>query len=542
MSCCPEAPPIVVTADSPPNDGPEQALRPGETVECFSQRAGNSTGAHDDAVVVRKNTIANESVPVDCSAKVNVQFKLTTGSDATGITWAISGDATPGVTFSGDTLFGTFDSSVHGKKITITVTATFTAADSTSDSRTYSFSPSICKGDDSIQFMTPFPGASINSPYGMRYHPIQKVDKLHTGVDMIHTIKGVNHPICAAADGVVIKARNTDPNGYGNAIHIKHVNGSGQHLCTTTYNHLFKMLVEEGTKVSAGQQIALEGGAKGVPGSGGSSGLHLHFECKLPNGSYTDPVPYFRGAVQIAGNQTEAGVPASGSTTTQGPSGAAVNSADVASKTGCPSTADYPADLTKPEPGADAVPAGTSSDPFELAWYFTMTAEVGSNWSVPAGGTPSDPDIIAGACDTPAQKRKCGYVNWETASGGETKFGITKAAQPRTSIKGMPYDDAKKLGYSNYWRRGKVNPSGLPAYLGVFMFDTNFNHGDGNGNTIYKDAGVSGLTDKASQLADLEKLYKRRLAFANTLKVETIRKGVAARVTACYEYVKSLTI
>lgn len=546
MSCCPSAPPIVVTSDAAPLDGPEQDLRPGETVECFSQRAGNSTGAHDDAVVVRKNKIAIESVPVDCEAKVNVKFKLTSGSDATGITWAISGDATPGVTFSGDTLSGTFDPSVHSKKITITVTATFTAADSTSDTRTYSFSPSLCKGNDSIQFVTPMPGGSINSPYGMRFHPIQKRDKLHTGIDMIHSIKGVNHPICAAADGVVIKARNTDPNGYGNAIHVKHMNSAGQHLCTTTYNHLFKMLVTEGDKVSAGQQIALEGGAKGVPGSGGSSGLHLHFECKLPSGSYTDPAPYLKGAVQVSANQTSAGTPAPGTTSTQSPSGAAVTSADVAAKSGCPETgtAAYPSDPTKPEPPVGAPPPGSSTDPFELIWFFTMLYEVGPHWAVPAGTTPSDPEIVSGACDTAAQRKKCGYKIWESHNGGETKFGITSAAQPRTGVKAMPYADARQIGYSNYWQRGRVNPSTLPAYLGMFMFDTNYQHGDGNGRTMYNDAGISAgpWPDKASQMADLEKLYKRRLSFAETLKDPSIRKGVAKRVTACYEYVKAQTI
>jgi murein DD-endopeptidase MepM/ murein hydrolase activator NlpD len=470
---------------------------------------------------------------------VNVKFKLTTGSDATGITWAISGDPTPGVTFSGDTLAGTFDPSVHGKKITITVTATFTGG---SDTRTYSFSPGVCKGNDSIQFVTPFPNGIVNSPYGMRFHPIQKVDKLHTGVDMIHpTVKGVNHPICAAADGIVIKARNTDPRGYGNAIHIKHTNGKGEHLCTTTYNHLFKMLVSEGDKVSAGQQIALEGGAKGVPGSGGSSGLHLHFECKLPNGSFTDPVPYLKGEVQVAGNQVAAGTPAPGSVTTQAPSGAAVNSADVAAKTGCPPTDSYPVDPSKPEPAAETAPAGTTSDPFEVIWHFTLKYEVGPHWSVPAGSAPSDPEIVAGLCDTSPQKKKCGF---NIDHGGETKFGIAKVGNPRTEIKTMTYAEAKDLGYSNYWKRGRVNPSAIPAYLGMFMFDTNYNHGDGNGRTIYNEAGLSSgpWPDKASQMADLEKLYQRRLQFANTLKVVEYRKGVAARVTACYEYIKAQTL
>ena len=76
------------------------------------------------------------------------------------------------------------------------------------------------------------------------------------------------------------------------------------------------------------------------------------------------------------------------------------------------------------------------------------------------------------------------------------------------------------------------------------MFDTNYNHGGGHGQTIYNDAGLSSgpWPDKASQMADLEKLYKRRLAFANSLKREQDRKGVARRVDELYAYVKSLTI
>jgi hypothetical protein len=270
----------------------------------------------------------------------------------------------------------------------------------------------------------------------------------------------------------------------------------------------------------------------------------LHFECKLPNGSFTDPAPYLKGAVQVAGNQIAAGTPTPGSVTTQNPSGAAVNSADVAAKTGCPTGSDYPADPNKPEPAAQEAPAGSSSDPFELIWTFTLKYEVGPHWSVPAGAEPTDPDIVQGKCDTPAEKKKCGYVKWETATGGETKFGIAKGGNPQTDIKTMTYKAAKDLGYSNYWKRGRVNPSTLPAYLGMFMFDTNYQHGDGNGKTIYGDAGIGAgpWPDKASQMADLEKLYKRRLSFAQTLKVESIRKGVAARVEACYAYVKAQTI
>jgi murein DD-endopeptidase MepM/ murein hydrolase activator NlpD len=554
MSCCPSAPSIIVAQDSPPIDGPEQELRVGETIECFSKRAGNSTGAHDDAVMARKNTIFNESLPVSKTATTNVKFKLTSSSDATGIVWSKSGDATPGVTLVGDTLSGTFNPSTYGKKLTITITATFNSttddngAPKTSDSRTYNISPSILKKSDSIQFLTPLVGGMINSPFGMRFHPIQKVNKLHTGMDMVLSTKGVNGDIIAVADGEVIKARNTDPNGYGNSIHIKHTNSSGIHLCTSTYNHLFKMLVTEGQKVSAGQKIALEGGAKGVPGSGGSSGLHLHFECKLPDGSFTDPAPYLRGPIQIAGNQLSSGNPDTSTVSTQAAPGAAVNESDVAAKQGCPKSAVYPQNPDKPEPAAEVAPISSAVDPFELAWFFTMTYEVGPHWPVAAGTTPSDIEIVDGLCDTTSQKRKTGYKNWASESGGETKFGIAKSGNPGTDIKSINYVNTKSLGYSNYWKRGKINPHLLSTvqnapYLAIFMFDTNYQHGDGNGRTIWNDVNPTGpFSTKASQMPALDALYARRLSFANSLKVESNRKGVARRVTDCYNYVKSLTI
>lgn len=546
MSCCPSAPPITPSSDSPPLNGPEQQLRPGETAECFSKRAGNTTGRLDDTVP-RLNKIENEAVNSDCSAKIKLQFKLTDGSDVTPVFWRLKAgsDATPGVTLTTAGLMsGTFDPSVHEKKLKITVEAVTTDAATTEDSiideRTYTFSPSLCKGGDSIKFVTPLQNAIFKDPYGMRFHPIQKVEKMHTGIDMVMPTKGVNGDVYAAADGEVIKAANTDPRGYGNAIHIKHFNSAGKALCTTTYNHLHQMLVKVGDKVSAGQKIALEGGAKGDPGSGGSTGLHLHFECKLPNGSFTDPAPYFKGAVNVA----LAGDPSE--TTSKAPSGAAVTSADADAKGGCPPTPEYPVNPAQPEPAAEAAPANGASA-FEKAWFFTMKFEVGPHWAVPPGTEPTDTEIVQGLCDTPAQKKKTGYKNWAGESGGETKFGIAKSGNPRTDIKAIDYKGCKDIGFANYWQRGVIKPAVLESqgakYLAVFMFDTNYQHGMGNAKTIWDDSAVGNgpWTDKASQMAALDRLYQRRLEFANTLKVVSNRKGVARRVEECYAYVKGLT-
>ncbi|MFF0434664.1 M23 family metallopeptidase [Streptomyces sp. NPDC004327] len=96
----------------------------------------------------------------------------------------------------------------------------------------------------------------------------------------------VGTAVKAAATGTVVKA---GPNGggdgpaYGNAIVIKHANGT-----YSQYAHLSKIKVNIGQKVSAGQQIALSGN------TGNSSGPHLHFEIRTtPNyGSAVNPVAF----------------------------------------------------------------------------------------------------------------------------------------------------------------------------------------------------------------------------------------------------------
>ncbi len=43
------------------------------------------------------------------------------------------------------------------------------------------------------------------------------------------------------------------------------------------YGHIAKSLVSVGQKVSQGEYIALMGGGWGMPGSGLSTGCHVHF-------------------------------------------------------------------------------------------------------------------------------------------------------------------------------------------------------------------------------------------------------------------------
>ncbi len=125
-------------------------------------------------------------------------------------------------------------------------------------------------------FTWPTPGySSITSPYGMRYHPILKTRKMHTGMD-IGAPMGAK--IVAADSGTVIFSGWMG--AYGQAIIIDHGKG-----LSTLYGHQSSLLVSTGQSVSKGQTIGKVGS------TGWSTGAHLHFEVRI-NGQYTDPRKY----------------------------------------------------------------------------------------------------------------------------------------------------------------------------------------------------------------------------------------------------------
>lgn len=124
----------------------------------------------------------------------------------------------------------------------------------------------------------PTPGYyTITSPFGMRFHPILQVRKLHTGVD-IGAPMGAN--IVAADSGVVIYAGYNG--GYGNMIIIDHGNGM-----STLYAHMSRFVAGNGQTVSKGEVIGKVGS------TGFSTGPHLHFEVRK-DGSPVDPMGYIR--------------------------------------------------------------------------------------------------------------------------------------------------------------------------------------------------------------------------------------------------------
>ncbi|PTM56669.1 murein hydrolase activator EnvC family protein [Desmospora activa] len=139
--------------------------------------------------------------------------------------------------------------------------------------------PSSAKYDGG-KFLWPVKGAPVTSTYGMRYHPVRKENRMHTGIDLAAPI---GTPIQAAAAGNVIEARPAP--GYGYIIVIDHGGG-----LSTLYAHMYT----QGVKVKVGQQVSKGDVIAEVGNNGWSTGPHLHLEV-LKNGNHTNPMPYFKG-------------------------------------------------------------------------------------------------------------------------------------------------------------------------------------------------------------------------------------------------------
>ncbi len=115
----------------------------------------------------------------------------------------------------------------------------------------------------------------LSSYFGNRRHPIFKVVKFHTGID-VAAPRG--RKIVAADSGKVVHAGWWG--GYGQATIIDHGDG-----LTTVYAHQSRIVVTPGQIVSRGETIGYVGS------TGNSTGPHLHFEVRK-NGKPVDPMGY----------------------------------------------------------------------------------------------------------------------------------------------------------------------------------------------------------------------------------------------------------
>lgn len=118
----------------------------------------------------------------------------------------------------------------------------------------------------------PLKQIKINSSFGMRLHPIDKIRKKHNGIDL----QAQSDEIYAMLDGTVSKV------GYdsasGNYITIRHAGN-----ITVSYCHLEKSFVSVNEDVKAGHILGISGK------TGKSTDFHLHLTYKK-NGEYQDPI------------------------------------------------------------------------------------------------------------------------------------------------------------------------------------------------------------------------------------------------------------
>jgi murein DD-endopeptidase MepM/ murein hydrolase activator NlpD len=127
-------------------------------------------------------------------------------------------------------------------------------------------------------FVLPVPGA-ITSGFGMRFHPVLRMWKLHDGTDFRASC---GTPIRAPYKGRVISAYYNA--GYGNRLMIDHGVVGGRRVITGL-NHATRYVVDVGQQVSQGQVLGYVGS------TGFSTGCHLHLMIWL-DGAVVDPMTW----------------------------------------------------------------------------------------------------------------------------------------------------------------------------------------------------------------------------------------------------------
>ncbi|PSM52781.1 hypothetical protein CRN67_01940 [Campylobacter blaseri] len=119
----------------------------------------------------------------------------------------------------------------------------------------------------------------ITDNYGIRIHPISKVEKFHQGIDLRAS---VGTPLYATANGVVEYSGMTS-SGYGYLVIISHNFGF-----ETRYAHMQnKQVVRAGEFIKKGDLIGYSGN------TGYSTGPHLHYEVRFLSRTL-DPINFMK--------------------------------------------------------------------------------------------------------------------------------------------------------------------------------------------------------------------------------------------------------
>jgi hypothetical protein len=155
--------------------------------------------------------------------------------------------------------------------------------------------------------LAPIKGAPITSLFGLRFHPILHILRLHAGIDFGAPVGSL---VRAAADGKVEIAGPVS--GFGNHVRVQHAGFE------TSYSHLSEIpeAIHPGVEVKQGDIIALSGN------TGLSTGPHLHFEFYL-NHDAVDPLPHLGSELQTAAASLKGPVIATAAASASTPSASA---------------------------------------------------------------------------------------------------------------------------------------------------------------------------------------------------------------------------
>jgi murein DD-endopeptidase MepM/ murein hydrolase activator NlpD len=126
--------------------------------------------------------------------------------------------------------------------------------------------------------IVPSEGAIV-SGYGMRFHPVLKLTRMHYGIDVA---VWTGTPVVATGDGIIKAVGKGSSLGY--YVKIDHPTAG----YTSVYGHLSKIPknIRRGVKISRGDVIALSGN------TGLSSAPHLHYEVHDKNGRALNPLAF----------------------------------------------------------------------------------------------------------------------------------------------------------------------------------------------------------------------------------------------------------
>ncbi|MCC7522886.1 peptidoglycan DD-metalloendopeptidase family protein [Candidatus Uhrbacteria bacterium] len=142
-----------------------------------------------------------------------------------------------------------------------------------------SIDQALARGD--VLLSWPFkPPRGISASFHDPTYPFRKLFE-HPGIDLPTS---VGTPVRSAAGGYV--AFNRTGKQYGNYVMVIHPGG-----IATIYAHLSKFGAKPDTYVERGDIIGYSGGKAGAPGSGLSTGPHLHFEVRQ-DGIPVDPMQF----------------------------------------------------------------------------------------------------------------------------------------------------------------------------------------------------------------------------------------------------------